>query len=137
MSHTLPEGQNQQVAELSVTIDSRSTVVSSDVIKKFIFLGQVSETTNLFHLKETYRQKMEKILQLTEEKFVYLRYWKNIETFLICRILTTVYYEGFWIFWVFDQLIIFKTDTIFWKLDLFLRSQVKGCGHTYWFGSDI
>ena len=52
MSHTLPEGHSQQVAELSVTIDS--TVVSSDVIERFIVLGQVSETTNLFQLKESY-----------------------------------------------------------------------------------
>jgi len=52
MSHTLPEGQSQQVAERSVTI--HSTVVSSDVIKRFIVLGQVRETTNVFHLKESY-----------------------------------------------------------------------------------
>ena len=52
MSHTLPEGHSQQVAELGVTIDS--TVVSSDVIETFFVLGQASETTNLFHSKESY-----------------------------------------------------------------------------------
>jgi len=49
---------------------------------------------------------MEKMLQLAEDKFVYLRYWKNIKTFLICSILTTVYYsyKGFWIFGILISL---------------------------------
>jgi len=47
---------------------------------------------------------MEKILQLAEKQFVYLTYWKNTKNFLICRILTTVYYKGVWIFGILISL---------------------------------
>ena len=88
MSLVLPEGQSQQVAELNaVTIDS--TVISPDLIQRFIFLGQVSERPNIFHLKQrgTNRRRLQMSVDREMRIFGHVReVTENAEKFTTNRI---------------------------------------------------
>jgi hypothetical protein len=127
MSLALPEGRSQHVAELNAVVTTDSVVISPDGLSRFMVLGQVSERTNLSDLKERRTNRcrlnlsedremkilgrvrqateMEKNVQITEEKFVCLRYWK---------ILLLFNSTGFWQSYI--------TGTVFWKMGLFPSS---------------
>jgi hypothetical protein len=92
MSHTLPEGQSQQVAELSVAIDSY--VISSDVITRFIVLEQVRKRRIFFiRRRPTDRHR----LKVSDDRevviFGYVReVTETGENCTTCRVKNCVYY---------------------------------------------